>query len=163
MTDSLTTEQVWEAIEKEIFAVIGMVTQQNEARTVGIVYIVENQKLYITTGKTAWKTRHIAQNPHVSVTIPIAKRLWFMPWMKIPAATITFSGRARLLEIDEITEGLIQKLYRGMEVDQSVRENTCIIEVTAEKEFITYGVGIPLMDMRDPQKARGRVSVNGIN
>ena len=36
---------------------------------------------------------------------------------------------------------------------------SCLIEVTPVKEFITYGVGIPLMQMRDPKKARGRVSV----
>jgi uncharacterized pyridoxamine 5'-phosphate oxidase family protein len=161
MVENLTTEQVWEAIEKELFAVLGMVTAKQEARTVGIVYMVNNHKLYITSGKTAWKVRHIAQNPHVSLTIPIAKRIFFMPWIKIPAATITFSGRARLLEVDEVPGKLLAKLYRGMEVDPEIRENSCIIEVTPEKDFITYGVGIPLMQMRDPLQARGRVPVNG--
>ena len=35
----LTTEQVWHAIEKELFAVVGMVTANNEARTIGVVYV----------------------------------------------------------------------------------------------------------------------------
>ena len=59
----LKSEQVWQAIEKEIFAVIGMVTAKNEARTVGVVYVVQEQKLYISSKKDAWKARHIAANP----------------------------------------------------------------------------------------------------
>ena len=81
MTIQLATEQVWQAIEKELFAVIGMVTANNEARTVGIVYVVRDRKLYIGTGKNSWKASHIAENPHVSLTIPISKRILFLPWM----------------------------------------------------------------------------------
>ena len=50
MTQELTTDRVWEAIERELFAVIGMVTAAGEARTAGIVYIVRDRKLYIGTG-----------------------------------------------------------------------------------------------------------------
>ena len=75
MPMQLTSDQVWQAIEKELFAVLGMVTAQGEARTVGIVYIVRDRKLYIGTDQAAWKARHVAANPHVSITIPIAKRI----------------------------------------------------------------------------------------
>ncbi len=34
-----------------------------------------------------------------------------------------------------------------------------LIEVTPEKEFLTYGIGVSLLDMRDPQKARKRAPV----
>lgn len=71
MTSGLTSEFVWTEIEKGIFGVLGMVTAENESRTVGIVYVVRNGRFYITSGKNAWKVRHIAQNPHVSMTIPI--------------------------------------------------------------------------------------------
>ena len=48
----LTTDQVWTEIEKNLFAVLGMVTAKNEARTVGIVYTVHERELYISTRKT---------------------------------------------------------------------------------------------------------------
>src|SRR5215217_1176342 len=89
MTLQLTTAQVWQEIEANLFAVLGMVTPTGEARTAGIVYVVDDHKLYIGTDKAAWKTKHIVGNPHVSITIPIAKRIPFLPWIKIPAATIT--------------------------------------------------------------------------
>ena len=50
----LTTDQVWAEIEKNLFAVLGMVTAKNEARTTGIVYIVHERKLYIGTLKNAF-------------------------------------------------------------------------------------------------------------
>ncbi|MEZ4593482.1 MAG: hypothetical protein R3D55_20410 [Chloroflexota bacterium] len=155
----LETSQVWQAIEKEIFAVIGMVTAKNEARTVGVVYVVQDQKLYISSKKEAWKARHIAGNSAVSVTIPIARRVPLMPWIKIPAATITFSGQARVLPASDAAKPLLRAVLRDMADDAASIADACLIEVTPEKEFITYGVGVPLIAMRDTVKARGRASV----
>ena len=80
MTVQLKADQVWEAVEKELFAVIGMVTANMEARTVGVVYVVRDRKLFIGTDRETWKVRHIANNPHVSMTIPIAKRIPLSSW-----------------------------------------------------------------------------------
>ena len=159
MSVQLSTEQVWEAIDNEVFGVLGMVTPQNESRTVGIVYVVRNRHLYIGSGKSAWKVKHIAQNENVSLTIPIHKRILFMPWIKIPAATITFSGKARLLDLGETPPEIIEAIYRGMADNEKMMAESALIEVTPTKDFITYGVGIPLMKMRDPEQSRGRVPV----
>jgi hypothetical protein len=43
--------------------------------------------------------------------------------------------------------------------DEAAMAASCVIEVTLLGEFITYGVGIPLMQMRFPDKARGRAVV----
>ena len=155
----LSSEKVWDAINKEMFAVIGMVTAQNEARTVGVVYIVQDGKLYISSQKDAWKARHIGKNSAVSLTIPIAKRILFLPWIKIPAATITFSGKARVFPAADAQKSLLRAVFRDMAEDAAKIADVCLIEVTPEKEFITYGVGVSLMQMRDTEKARGRALV----
>ncbi|MFW2381307.1 MAG: pyridoxamine 5'-phosphate oxidase family protein [Acidimicrobiales bacterium] len=155
MSVQLTSNQVWDEIDKNSFAVLGMVTKRGEARTVGIVYVVDDHKLYIGAEPTQWKTKHIANNPHVSLTIPIAKRVRFLPWIKIPAATITFSGTAAILNKAEIGSTLLDKLYRHEEG----RGGWCAIEVTPEKDFITYGVGVSLLTMRFPEKSRARAPV----
>jgi hypothetical protein len=159
MGTNLTTEQVWRHIDQNLFAVLGMVTPQGEARTVGVVYVVDDHKLYIGTLKAAWKAKHIAHNPHVSLTIPIAKRLPFIPWIKIPAATITFSGLGRVLEHRSVSPAVLHRLYRDVVKDASAMAASCIIEVAPQREFITYGVGTSLMEMRFPEKARGRAAV----
>lgn len=159
MTLQLNSAQVWQAIEKELFAVIGMVTARQEARTAGVVYVTQGRKLYVGTGQETWKARHIGRNPHVSITIPIAKRIPLMPWMKIPAATITFSGVARVLPAADASPDLLRAVFRGMADDPARVANSCLIEVTPRGEFVTYGVGVSLMEMRDPAKARGRATV----
>jgi hypothetical protein len=157
----LSPDQVWQVIEKELFAVLGMVTSHGEARTAGVVYVVRDHKLYVVTGRDTWKARHIAANPHVSVTIPIAKRVLIMPWMKIPAATITFSGTARVFPTADASPELLHAILHGTDPNADTVADSCMIEVTPEKEFVTYGIGISLMQMRYPEKARGRAPVGG--
>lgn len=160
MTLPLTTEQVWQAIGKELFAVVGMVNANNEARTAGLVYIVRNRKLYLSTSSDTPKARHIAANGHVSVTIPIARRVPLMPWLKVPQATITFQGTARVFAAAEASPELRRALFQHKADDRETVAGACVIEITPLGEFVTYGVGIPLMAMREPEKARGRAPVN---
>jgi hypothetical protein len=159
MIIELTSDQVWEVIEENLFGVVGMVTEEEEARTVGIVYVVRDRRLYIGTDRDTWKARHIAKNPHVSMTIPVHKGIPLMPWIKIPAATITFCGEAKIIPPEDASPEIIQQIFRGMAEDQEKVANTCLIEVTPVKDFITYGIGIPMMKMRDPNQSRGRAPV----
>ena len=136
-----------------------MVTPKGEARTVGIVYVVHGRKLYIGSQKETWKVKHIRHNPHVSLTVTVAKRVPLLPWIKVPAATITFAGEAKVLESREVKADVLKALYRDVVKDEKAMAESCVIEVTSVGEFITYGVGIGLMQMRFPDKARGRVAV----
>lgn len=160
MTNPATTENVWERINKELFAILGMVTEDQEARTVGIVYIVNDKKLYIGTGLQTWKARHIKNNPSISMTIPVAKRIPVAPWVKIPQATITFSGSAKVIPGNEAPKDLLKAVFRHKAEDTEFMKDSCLIEVTPEGDFITYGIGIPMIKMRHPELARGRASVS---
>ncbi len=155
----LSADQVWQVIDKELFAVVGMVTAANEARTVGIMYVVRDRKLYFLSDRDTWKVKHISANDRVSVTIPIAKRIPVMPWVKIPQATITFQGRARVLAAAETSPELQRAILGGKMDERELVEGSCVIEIGPVGEFVTYGIGVGLMDMREPEKARGRAPV----
>jgi uncharacterized pyridoxamine 5'-phosphate oxidase family protein len=159
MAQQLTSEQVWNELGKELFAVLGMVTAKGESRTMGIVYIVHNNKLYASTKNDAWPTRHIKNNPHVSMTIPIAKHIPFMPWIKIPQATITFSGMAKVFEAKNVENEILHSLFRGLESNSEELATMSVFEIEPKGEFVTYGIGIPLIKMSNPKMARGRASV----
>jgi len=159
MTTQLTTDQVWQVVEKELFAVMGMVTAQKQARTVGIVYVARERKLYIGTGRNTWKARHVAANPHVSLTVPIAKRIPIAPWIKIPAATVSFAGLARIIPASDALEEILRAVFRGLADNPEQMADTCLIEVTPVGDFLTYGIGVSLMTMRHPEQARGRAPV----
>lgn len=155
----LSSELVWQNLQQERFAVLGMVTDKEEARTVGVVYTVYNHKLYMVSGKDTWKVHHISHNPHVSVTVPIAKRIPFLPWIKVPSATITFSGMANVQSADCADKEVLQALIRGLDMDAETSSTMCVLEVQPVGDFITYGVGVSMMTMRHPDKARGRAPV----
>lgn len=153
----LTTEQVWKAIGENMFAVLGMVTAKNEPRTVGIVYVAQDHRLYIASKSDAWKVRHVAQNPHVSLTVAIPKHVPLMPWIKVPAATITFAGTAAVVPAKEL-EPTVARLLFQIENGPALEGASAII-VEPQGEFVTYGIGVSLMEMRDTVKARGRAPV----
>ena len=159
MPASITTDQVWEELERQLFAVVGMVTASGQARTAGIVYVVRDRNLYFTTSRDAWKAKHIAKNPRVSLTVTIPKRIPLMPWIGIPAATITFQGEASIHRLEDVDSEIHETLTRDLEVDAAFIADACVIRVRPEGHFLTYGVGVPLRTMRRPHEAAARVAV----
>jgi len=155
----ITTDLVWNEIEKRVFAVLSYVTPRGHARSAGIVYVARGRVLYVATEVQSWKAKHIRLNPNVALNVTIPKSVPLMPWIKIPAATIAFSGTARVLSAREADPAVIQALMRGMADDPERVANTSLLEIHATGDFVTYGVGVPLLDMRDPKKARGRTPV----
>jgi len=156
----LTRGDVWKAIAGENFMVIGMVSARGQARTAGVMHFVEDECLWFTTILDEWKARHISANPSVSVTVPIAKRIPFVPWVKIPAATITFAGEAHIVPVDQLSGAATRALLEGLDLgDESERGGLVAVRVRPTGDFVTYGVGVSVLGMRDTELARGRVPV----
>lgn len=153
---SATTEQVWGAIDEAFFGVLAFVNRAGQPRTAGVSYASDGRSLYISTDRESWKARHIAADPHVSMTVTIPKRVPFLPFIKVPAATITFKGEAELLELGDIHPTIFERLPRGSEVDPHVLETTAIIRIVPRGEFVTYGIAMPITRMRNHQEAHGR-------
>ncbi len=95
-----------------------------------------------------------------SMTVPIPKGVPFMPWIRIPATMITFQGSATIHDPQELPDEILHALLRGIEVDQEAVSRLCIIRMTPKGNFLTYGVGVSLLTMRHPERARGRGPVN---
>jgi len=162
MAAPVTTDLVWREVEKRLFAVLSYVNPKGQARSAGIVYVVKDRVLYVGTEKSSWKAKHIRLNPNVALNVTIAKRIPFIPWVKIPDATIAFNGTARVLPASETDPEIIKSLLHGMVDDPELIADTCVLAIQPTGHFVTYGVGVPLMDMRDPKKARGRTPVRTV-
>lgn len=148
-----TAEEVWPFIEKWPFAVLSFVTPKGESRSAGVMYQVRDRSLYVLTGSETWKARHIRHNPNVSVTVTIQR----LPIRirQMPPAVITFSGIATVLDMDEIDTGLRADLTRGT----GELPGNCVIRIEPSGRFVTYGIGIPAMQMRHPERSLARVPV----
>lgn len=149
-----TADEIWPHVEKWPFGVLSFVTPKGESRSAGVMYKVKDRVLYVISGEDTWKVRHIRANPNVSMTITVQR----LPIRirQVPPAVITFAGIASIHEIDEIDEQLRTDLTRGT----GEMPGLCVIRIEPEGHFVTYGIGIPAMEMRKPEKSRARVPVS---
>ena len=153
---SPTTEQVWGALDRAVFGVLAFVNRDGHPRTAGVCYVVDGRSLFISSDKGMWKVRHVAANPNVSMTVTLPKRVPFLPFIKVPAATITFKGEAQVLEVGDIDDSVFARLPRGKDPDPEVSERTAIIRVIPHGDFVTYGIAMPITRMRKHEEAHGR-------
>ena len=153
---SLTTNQVWDAIDRSIFGVLAFVNRDGRPRTTGVCYTVEGRSLYVSTAKASWKVRHIAANPDMSMTVTLPKRVPFMPFIKIPAATVTFRGEAEILNVDDVDPSVFKRLPVGSERDPEVLKGLAVIRIIPRGEFVTYGIAMSILQMRKHEAAHGR-------
>jgi pyridoxamine 5'-phosphate oxidase-like protein len=153
---NLSTARVWEELGKASFAIVSYVTPAGEPRSSGVVYKAVDRRLYIAVAPDSWKARHIAASGRVSVTVPVRRGGVLSLLFPIPPATVSFSAAARVHPAGSATS-LARSRELGALLPPGRQDAVCIVEVSPEGEFVTYGLGVSLMDMRVPAIARARV------
>ena len=148
-----SANEIWPHIEKWPFAVLSFVTPSGESRSAGVMYKVKDRAVYVLTGPNTWKARHIRSNPNVSMTVTIQRLPIRIKMM--PPAVITFSGTAEVLDMADVDDDIGEALTRG--IDEM--PDMCAIKITPKDNFVTYGIGVPPMTMRHPEKSLARVPV----
>jgi pyridoxamine 5'-phosphate oxidase-like protein len=149
----VTTEQVWRQLAKASFAVVSHVTPMGAPRSSGVVYTVANRRLYVVVAPDGWKARHLAVDGRISVTVPVRRGGLLSMLAPIPPATISFHGHATVKTGGELP-GRLASL-----VPPERRETCAVVEIVPEGDFVLYGIGVSLLDMRTPASARARVPV----
>ena len=154
----LTAEQVWRALAKASFAILGYVTPSGEPRSSGVVYKTLGGRLCVAVAPDSWKAKHIAAAGRVAVTVPVRRGGILSLVAPIPPATVSFHGKAIVHaagspQVDSLLNELDSLIPRER------RASACVIEILPEGAFVTYGLGVPLRTMLDPVAARGRVPV----
>jgi hypothetical protein len=154
----LTSEEVWRALGKASFAVLGYVTPSGEPRSSGVMYRLVDRRLYVVVGSGSWKARHIGTNGRVSVTALVRRGGLLSLVAPIPPAAISFRGTASVHPAGSPLFSSMPKALRSMIPPERLADCS-IIEIVPEGAFVTYGIGVPLMTMRDTEAARARVPV----
>ena len=155
----LTSEQVWNKVAAQSFAVLGYVTPRGEPRASGVVYKTLGRHLFVAVAPDSWKARHIAASGRVSVTVPVRRGGLLSLVAPIPPATVSFHGTAMVYPAGAAeTRSLLEEL--GALLPTERRASASIIEIVPEGAFVNYGLGVSLTKMRDPSAARSRVRVD---
>ena len=158
----VTTEQVWKQLDSASFAVISYVTPAGEPRSSGVVYKTVAKGLYIAVAPdNSWKARHIASGAHVSVTVPVQRGRILALALPIPPATISFQATANVHPGGSLEIGALSMELESL-LPTERRDAAVIIELIPEGHFLTYGVGVSLMEMREPELAQAAVPVTAV-
>lgn len=152
-----TTDTVWSAMDRNTFGVLAFTNKAGEPRSAGIVYVVDGRSLLITSSRDSWKVRHIARHPRVSMTIAIPRRVPFLPFIKVPAATVTFQGDAEILDVEELSEEAARRKVKASRLDDDMIHTVQVIRVIPRGDFLTYGIDMPVTRMADHEDATARV------
>lgn len=151
----LTAQDVWRVVSRASFAVLSHVTPAGAPRSSGVVYAVSGDRMLVAVAKDSWKARHIGTDGLVAVTVPIRRGGLMSLLMPIPPATVSFPAVAT------IHSG--ETLYRMPALAKLVppeRWATCVIvDIRPTGHYVTYGLGVSLLRMRDPIRSRARIPV----
>ena len=155
---SRPSDRVWRALDKASFAVVSYATPAGEPRSSGVVYAMVGRCMYVAVAEDSWKAKHIAASGKVAVTVPLRRGGIMSLLLPIPPATISFHASAIVHPASSLSERPLPKQLAAL-LPAERRDASRIIEIHPEGQFVTYGVGVPLMRMRIPAVARGRVPV----
>ena len=155
----LTTERVWNKIERASFAVISYVTPAGTPRSSGVMCAAVGHRLYVVTAADSWKARQISSGDEVAVTVPIRRGGLLSLVAPIPPATVSFHAKATVHPSGTAsTEKMLKRL--ASQLPKERRSAGCLLELVPEGNFLTYGLGVSLQGMAKPQAALAHVPVS---
>jgi hypothetical protein len=155
---TLCCDDVWQAIERASFAVLGHVTASGEPRSSGIVYAVEKRHLYVAVAPDCWKARQIADGGVVSLTVPVRRGGLLSLLVPIPPATISFHAGVVVHPAGSLDRASLPDQLKRL-VPEMRQASATLLELVPEGRFLTYGIGVSLNAMRNPLTARAQVPV----
>jgi hypothetical protein len=155
----VTTEQIWRELARASFAVLSHVTPSGAPRSSGVVYTIVGRHLYVAVAPDSWKAKQIPIHEQVAVTVPIRRGGPLSLIASIPPATISFHGTA-VIHSNGWQQLRSQLTKMEPLLPPERRTNASIVEIIPEGRFITYGLGVSLMQMRNPAIAAGHAAVS---
>jgi len=158
-TPTLSSDDVWDTVARRSFAVLGYVTPAGEPRTSGVMYKTLDRRLYVAVAPDSWKAKHIGASGRVGVTVLVRRGGLMSLMVPIPPATISFRASATVYGPgDPAVRPILEQL--GSMLPAERRDTASIIEIVPEGAFVTFGVGVSLMKMRDTAAAQARMPVS---
>ena len=120
----VTFELVLSHLRKRDFAVLSTIGKGGRPHSVGVNYGVSEPGrafvIYVMTRKHLQKARNIAENPNISLVVPLTRRLlWFLP-----PPTIQLHGQAQIVDwADEEGTDVFRRFWMGRRILKAYRES----------------------------------------
>lgn len=168
----MTVEVVVRALRSQHFMLLATVGEDGMPHSARVNYGVSQPgrelALYVMARTHLRKIRDIAWNPHVSLVVPLMRRLlWFLS-----PPTIQVSGRAEILEwADAEGTAVFEGFWMGRRVLDAYRASNrrgenriCFLKITPDSIVATYMVGYSAWELRSHVEAgAGKVAIPSLS
>ena len=143
------------------FAVLSTVDEHGWPDSAGVNYGTSARGdalvLYVMTRRHLKKARNIANNPQVSLMVPLPRRVFRF----VPPATIQLRGRAEILDWTDVDgTNVFRGFWMGRQIlsayEKSRRRGetrVCFLKITLDPVMRTYGVGHSIWNLRRHMEA----------
>jgi uncharacterized pyridoxamine 5'-phosphate oxidase family protein len=149
-------KEVINILKKKNWLVLSTVDKNNVPYSAVVVYQSDGKVIYFMTGRNTLKAKNIKDNNSVSVTIPFWKG-FFHKILPAPPAELYFTAKAEIKPFDNVEARKIFSKYLKYQENVEHLDDNIWIKIIPDKRISTYGVGIRLFQMRNPEKARNFV------
>lgn len=143
-------------LKKNMWLVLSTVDDKHQPHSAVVVYQSDGRVLYVTTGVNTRKVKDIQKNKKVSITIPIRKN-FLHKIVPAPPAELHFNATAELVPREDEHAREVFKKFLKHENEEQLSQDSIWIKITPSNVISTYGVGVKLFAMRNPEKARNIV------
>jgi len=152
----VTFEVVLGHLRRRDFAVLSTVGKEGTPHAAGVNYGVSRAGrdfvLYVMTRTHLQKARNIAENPNVSLVVPLTRRLLGF----LPPPTIQLHGRAEIMGwTDEEGTAVFRRFGMGRRILDAYQEShrrgetrICFLKIMPDPEISTYMVGCRIWRLR---------------
>lgn len=157
----VTPEIALRQLRAHNFAVLSTVGDDGKPHSAGVNYGASGPggdlAIYVMTRRHLQKARNIAQQPQVSLVVPLTRRLlWFLP-----PPTLQLHGRAEILDWSDV-EGtkIFRRFWMGRRILAAYQEayrrgerRICFLRITPDPVISTYMVGVSVWALRRHMEA----------
>lgn len=152
-------KEIRQKIKKQNWLVLSSVNSKNIPYSSVLVYQSDGNVIICQTGTNTLKANNIRDNNKVAITIPIRKN-FLHKLIPAPPAEIHFSTEAKILPKENKEARRIFSRYLKHSEKVEIPQDSIWIKIDVPNKVTTYGIGVPLLKMRDPNKARNIVNLS---
>jgi hypothetical protein len=151
--------EVVKIIKSNMWMVISTVDEKSHPHSSIVVYQSDGEILIFQTGIHTIKAKSIQNNNVISVTIPFRKN-FLHKLIPAPPAELHFTGKAEILPYDDIHARKIFSRFLKYSEDVEYPQDSIWVKIVPSNIISTYGVGVRLLAMKNPNKAMNSVNLN---
>ena len=152
----VTFEAVLRHLRKRDFAVLSTISNESTPHAVGVNYGVSRPGrdlvIYVMTRRHLQKAQNIAQNPNVSLVVPLTRRLLSF----LPPPTIQLHRRAEIVDwTDEEGTEVFRRFWMGRRILDAYQASRrrgetriCFLKIMPDPVIYTYMVGSNIWQLR---------------